>query len=100
MQKEPPKGSLHTITVTNEQTGEIEIQVTGCGGGIFITHEEADATPMGTSQAVFGETTSIVVCALKIRPIVRQMMKQNPELGALLEKAERLMQAAGIFETI
>jgi len=93
----PKEGTTHRVVVTNEVTGEVEIEMTNVNGGLLIAHA-ADDGMIGTHQAGFGTTASIVLCALKMRPVVKQMMKQDPTLAEAIELGTRLAKEAG-FET-
>jgi hypothetical protein len=97
--KTPPPRSTHRLTVTNEETGEIELEMTNLEGGLLIAHDKDDGL-MGTHQTAFGATSAIVLCALKIRPVIRQMMKQDATLREAIERGDALAKEAGLETTL
>ena len=88
-------GDAHRIQIFNARTGALEIEMDAVAGGIVIAHAK-DETLLGTDQFAFGESPAIVVCALKAKPVIQQMIKQDPKLGAALEHGARLAREAGI----
>lgn len=91
----PPKGSKHTLIVKNDVTGLVELEIANLNGGIFIVNE-ADDSITGTNQAAFGSPGAIVLCAMKVGPVVGQMMKQDPRMKEIWTEASRLAEDAGL----
>lgn len=92
-------GDAHRIMIYNARTGDLELKMENVAGGIVIAQSK-DEGLLGTDQFAFGVSHAIVVCALKAKAVIRQMLKADPKLGASIERANALARQAGLDTTL
>ena len=70
---EPKEGTTHRLVLTNEQTGEVELELASVSGGVYVVHQTTD-TEIGTRQGAFGNPGGIVISAMKAPAVMRDLL--------------------------
>lgn len=91
----PSNGTTHRLTITNEQTGEVEVQHENIAGGFYIFHQTDDGE-LGTRQGAFGLESAIVLSAMKTPSVMRDLLNR---IG-VLDRVRDVAKAAGLTLTI
>lgn len=82
----------YTLKIISNKTGKEEIVYPEARGGMFIVNTQSPAKPFATDQGAFGNCAAIAISLYKLPAVMRDLVKRQPEIGAVLIALE---QAAG-----